>query len=246
MKLLQRLFPLGLSALALIASLLVSVPARAQAPAAALHTQIWRFNRLDRIGGFPTEVVGHPQIIRTPYGKAVHFNGINDALVVPDHPLAGASTYTWEVIFRPDAGGMQAQRFFHLQEQDPVTHADTGNRMLFELRVVDGQWCLDSFASSGKNSRALLNCKLLHPLGRWYRITAVYDGKMLRNYVGGELQGEGSLDFKPQMQGHSSVGVRINKVNWFQGDILMARMTPRALNPGEFLKMPKKVVALDK
>lgn len=240
MNLLQRPFAPGLSVLALFAFLFFSLPASAQPPAPAPHTRIWRFNRLDKIGGYPTEVAGHPQIVETRYGKAVHFNGVDEALFVPDHPLAGAATYTWEAIFHPDAGGMQAQRFFHLQEQDPATHADTGNRMLFELRVVDGQWCLDSFASSGKNSRALLNCKLLHPLGRWYRITAVYDGKTLRNYVGDELQGEGPLDLKPQMQGHSSIGVRINKVNWFKGDVLLARMTPRALKPSEFLKMPKE------
>ncbi len=113
--------------------------------------------------------------------------------------------------------------------------------MLFEIRVVNGQWCLDSFASSGANNRALLNCKLLHPLGRWYRVTAVYDGKMLRNYVGDELQGEGPFKLTPQLPGHSSVGVRINKVNWFKGAILMARMTPRALKPSQFLKMPKKI-----
>lgn len=238
MKLSQRRFPLALFSLVLLAFL--ALPTWAQKPTAKPHTQVWHFNRLDKIGGYPTQVVGHPKVIGTRYGKAVHFDGTGDALFVSDHPLAGASTYTWEVIFRPDAGGMQAQRFFHLQEQDPVTHADTGNRMLFELRVVDGQWCLDSFASSGKNSRALLNCKLLHPLNRWYRITAVYDGKTLRNYVGDQLQGEGPLNLKPQGQGHSSVGVRINKVNWFKGDILMARMTPRALEPSEFLKMPAR------
>lgn len=203
------------------------------------RTQTWRFNRVDRIGGYSTQVLGHPQIIETPYGKAVQFNGVDDGIFVPDHPLAGASTYTWEVIFRPDADGAPAQRFFHLQEQDPATGADTGNRMLFEIRIVDGQWCLDSFASSGASNRTLLNCKLLHPLGQWYRVTAVYDGHMLRNYVGDRLQGEGPLDLKPQLAGHSSVGVRINKVYWFKGAVLTARMTPRALKPSEFLKMPK-------
>ncbi len=211
----------------------------AQTPAPRM--QIWRLNRVDRIGGYATEVLGHPQIIETPYGKAVQFNGVDDAIFVPDHPLAGASHYTWEVIFRPDPGGAPAQRFFHLQEQDPATGQDTGNRMLFEIRIVDGQWCLDSFASSGSSNRTLLNCKLLHPLGQWYRVTAVYDGKMLRNYVGDQLQGEGPLDLKPQLAGHSSIGVRINKVYWFKGAVLMARFTPRALKPSEFLKMPGRV-----
>jgi hypothetical protein len=205
------------------------------------RTQIWRFDRLDRIGGYVTQVLGHPQIIETPYGKAVEFNGVDEAIFVPDHPLAGVSTYTWEVIFRPDAGGAPAQRFFHLQEQDPATGRDTANRMLFEIRILEGQWCLDSFAISGSSDRTLLNCKLLHPLGRWYRVTAVYDGHQLRNYVGDDLQGEGSLELKPQLAGRSSIGVRINKVDWFKGAVLMARFTPRALKPSEFLKMPGKV-----
>jgi hypothetical protein len=209
--------------------------------AIAPKQQIWRFDNIDKIGGYPAHVLGHPRVIDSEYGKAVEFNGVDDGIFVDDHPLAGASTYTWEVIFRPDADGPAAQRFFHLAEQDPATGKDTDNRMLFEIRIVDGQWCLDSFASSGANSRALLNCKALHPLGKWYRVTAVYDGKTLRNYVGDELQGEGSLDLKPQLPGHSSIGVRINKIYWFKGAVLMARMTSRALPQDEFLKMPAKV-----
>jgi hypothetical protein len=209
--------------------------------AQAQQEQIWRFDRLDQIGGRSTHLLGHPQVIDTPYGKAVQFNGVDDGIFVDNHPLAGASTYTWEVIFRPDVDGAQAQRFFHLQEQDPATGQDTKNRMLFEIRIVDGQWCLDSFASSDASNRTLLNCKLLHPLGKWYRVTAVYDGKTLRNYVGDELEGEGSLDLKPQMPGHTSIGTRINQIFWFKGAILMARMTPRALTPDEFLKIPEEL-----
>jgi hypothetical protein len=32
--------------------------------------------------------------------------------------------------------------------------------------------------------------------------------------------------------------VRFNKVNYFKGAILEARMTPRALTPEEFMKKP--------
>lgn len=236
---LRILFSPNLSS-AFTVALLCAVPALF-AQATAPRAQIWRFDRLDRIGGFATQVLGHPQVIEVPYGKAVQFNGVDEAVIVPNHPLAGAPNYTWEVIFRPDAGGAPEQRFFHLQEQDPATGQDTSNRMLFEIRIVSGQWCLDSFASSGSSDRTLLNCKLLHPLGQWYRVTAVYDGKTLRNYVGNELQDEGSLDLKPQLAGHSSIGVRINKVYWFKGAVLMARFTPRALKPSEFLKMPSKI-----
>jgi len=74
-------------------------------------------------------------------------------------------------------------------------------------------------------------------------VTAVYDGKELRNYVDDELEGSGSLDLKPQFAGHTSVGVRINKVFYFKGAILMARMIPRTIPHDEFLKMPAKVEA---
>jgi len=196
------------------------------------------FDQISALGGHPATMLGHPHVIESPYGKAVEFNGVDDALYVDVHPLAEASTFTWEVIFRPDADGSPEQRFFHLQEQDPQTGKDTDNRMLFEIRIVDGQWCLDSFATTAGQKRTLLNCKLLHPLGKWYRVTAVYDGKEFRNYVGDELQGTGDLALGPQLAGHSSVGVRINKRDYFKGAILMARMTRRALPIEQFLKMP--------
>ena len=196
------------------------------------------FDQTAAIGGHPTTVLGHPHVIESPYGKAVEFNGVDDALFLGVHPLAGVSTFTWEVIFRPDADGAQEQRFFHLQEQDPQSGKDTDNRMLFEIRIVDGQWCLDSFASTAGQAKTLLNCKLLHPLGKWYRVTAVYDGKELRNYVDDELQGEGDVKLGPQLAGHSSIGVRIKRVYYFKGAILMARMTRHALPQEQFLKMP--------
>jgi hypothetical protein len=186
-------------------------------------------------------VLGHPHVIDSPYGKAVAFNGVDDALFVDVHPLSGASEYTWEVIFKPDADGAPAQRFFHLSEIDPATGKDTNNRMLFEIRIVKGQWCLDSFAFSNGSARTLLNCDDLHPLGQWYRVTAVYDGKMLRNYVGDEMQGEGELHLTPQGAGHSSIGTRIDRRDYFKGAVFEARFTPRALKPEEFLKMPPAV-----
>ncbi|MDR3791955.1 MAG: LamG domain-containing protein [Terracidiphilus sp.] len=232
---------------ALFAALLLSVVslAAAQTPApplpAAPTDQIWRFDSLTSIGGHPVQLIGHPQLIDSPYGKAIQFGGAGDGLFLPVHPLAGASAYTWEVIFRPDADGPQAQRFFHLQEQDPTTGEDTKNRMLFEIRIVDGKWCLDSFASSGPSNRTLLACDASHlyPLGQWYRVTAVYDGKTLTNYVGNDLQGSGPLDLKPQFPGRTSIGIRINKLFPFKGAVLVAHMTPRVLTPPEFLPMPQ-------
>lgn len=209
--------------------------------------EIWRFDQAASLGGHPTKVLGHPGLIDTPMGKAVAFNGVDDALFVSVHPLAGAAAWTWEMIFKPDADGKPEQRIFHLQSIDPATGTDVPNeRMLFEIRIRPGadgtaQWCLDSFATANGQSRTLLNCEKLHPFGKWYRVTAVYDGKMLHNYVGDELQGEGELNLTPERPGRSSVGTRIDLRDYYKGAMYEARFTRRALAPGDFLQMPDKL-----
>jgi len=193
--------------------------------------ELWTFDRLDRIGGHPTKILGHPRVIDAPFGKAVAFNGKDDAIFVDTHPLAGADKFTWEVIFRPDPDGGAEQRFFHLQEQGTET------RMLFEIRITGGQWFLDSFAVTGENSRTLFNKDHLHPFGPWYHVAMVYDGTEFRNYVDGVQENAGELHLAPQGQGRSSAGVRINLRDYFKGAIAVSRMTRRALSPEEFLKL---------
>ena len=124
--------------------------------AAAVDSEVWTFDRLDRVGGHPTTVVGEPRVVDTPVGKAIEFDGVDDALFVGVHPLAGAQTFTWEAIFRPD-GGQPEQRWFHLQE------SGTENRLLFEIRVIDGRWCLDSYGHSGDAQSAIADLSVLRP-----------------------------------------------------------------------------------
>jgi len=194
---------------------------------------LWTFDRLDRVGDHQTTILGDPRVVETPIGKAVEFDGVDDALVVDIHPLAGAEAFTWEAIFRPD-GGQTEQRWFHLQE------SGSDNRMLFEIRVIDGQWCLDSYGHSGDAQKALMDRTRLHPLGAWYHVAAVYDGRRFSNYVNGTLQGAADIRFAPQGPGRSSIGVRMNKVNYFKGAIHLARFTRRALSPAEFLTVARK------
>lgn len=200
---------------------------------------MWTFDRLENIGGHRTTVLGQPKVINSPGGRAVEFDGVDDALFIDHHPLAGAKTFTWEAIFRPD-GGQREQRWFHLSEQDPQTGADTDNRMLFEIRVVDDQWYLDSFIQSGAESSALMNRQALHPLRAWYHVASVYDGREFRNYVDGVQEGSAQLQLAPHGPGHTSVGVRINKVFFFKGAVRLARFTRRALSPSEFLRPPAR------
>ncbi len=224
----------------LAAVFLIGGVALAQGNQPAAGQVVWRFDNTASVGGNPTEVLlGHPAVINTPIGKAIQFNGVDDALFVKVHPLAGAETWTWEMIFKPDADGKPEQRIFHLQSVDPATGQDFANeRMLFEIRIRDGQWCLDSFATANGQSRTLLNCEKMHPFGQWYRVTAVYDGTTLKNYVGDELQGEGPLKIPAERPGRASMGTRIDKRDYYKGDIYAARFTRSALKVEDFMKLP--------
>lgn len=203
-------------------------------PGQPRQEETWRFDRLEGIGGHRTTVLGQPRVIDAPVGKAIEFDGIDDALDIESHPLAGAETFTFEAIFRPDGGPVE-QRWFHLSERDPATGLDTDNRMLFEIRVAGDQWFLDSFNQSGSESQALMNRAALHPLGRWYHVASVYDGKEFRNYVDGVREGAAEIRLAPHGPGHASVGMRINRVFYFKGAVHLARFTRRALSPAEFL-----------
>ena len=198
--------------------------------------EVWIFDRIANIGGLPTTVLGHPRVIDTPLGKAVEFNGIDDALFIGEHPLAGAGTFTFEATFRPDPGGAPEQRWFHLSEQDPATGKDTDTRLLFETRLIGDNWCLDAFVDTPAGNKALLDRNQLHPLGAWYHVAMVYDGAEFRSYVNGALQGKAVVPFMPEGKGRASVGVRINRVNYFKGAVREARFTRRALQPEEFFK----------
>ena len=236
-------FPLA----CLVPMFLLAQPLGAQpGPATPAPATIWRFDRLDRIGGHPVQVEGDPRLIQTGAGAAIAFDGVDDALFIDNHPMAGFSNFTFEAIFRPD-GGAQAQRWFHLATADPATGAvslpggtsDPNPRFLFEIRVANGtQWYLDAFTHGDDYNQALMFPKLLHPTGTWHAVAQTYDGKVYRSYVDGVLQGEAAIAFKPQGPGKSSVGTRINRVNYFKGAVLMARFTPRALTPAEMLTVP--------
>jgi hypothetical protein len=212
----------------LLACLVLVCAARAQSPTGAV---VWEVDNLQRIGGHAATVVGSPRVVDGPQGKAVEFDGVDDALFLPVHPLAGQARFTAEVIFRPAADGPKEQRFFHLQEEG------SENRVLFETRLTDdGHWFLDTFIKSEAGDCTLFAKDHLHRIGPWFYAAIVVDGKSMRHYVNGKLELSQELKFTPHKAGATSLGVRINKVHWYKGAISRARFTPRPLEPAEFWK----------
>lgn len=215
---------------------LLALSAHAQQPVT------WRFDNLAGIGGAHATTVGAPTLVSTDIGKAIHFNGqphSGDALFLDSAPLAGDTAYTFEVIFRPSSKGVPEQRFFHLQENG------SESRRMFEIRIVDNHWCLDAVAidmggNKPQTHAVILNCDAthLHSLDTWFAVAATYDGATLRAYVDGELQGEAKAVLTPLSPGQTSVGTRIDKRDFFTGDVYSARFTPRVLPASEFLHSP--------
>jgi hypothetical protein len=193
--------------------------------------EVWTFDRLEMLGSHQTTVIGSPRVIDTPAGKAIEFDGKGDALLLDANPLAGLKQFTVEVVFRPAADGPKEQRFFHFQEEG------TENRLLFETRLTgDGRWFLDTYVKSGAADATLFAKESLHAIGPWYHAAIVVDGKSMRHYVNGEEELKADLDYQPLGDGKTSLGVRMNKVFWYQGAIRKVRITPGLLSPKEFLK----------
>ena len=194
---------------------------------------IWDLNDTDSIGGHSVEVIGSPRVVDRPEGKALQFDGEGDGIVVPVHPLADVQTFTIEAVFRPDADGLEEQRFVHLQE------GGGEGRILLETRLVDGdQWFLDTFVyCSEEANQTLFAEEFPHPVGKWYHAALVFDGSEMRHYVDGHLELCGPLDFAPARPGQTSLGMRGNQVSWFKGAIHKLRFSDRALSDAEFLNI---------
>ena len=194
---------------------------------------VWTLDNAASIGGHQPTVLGAPRFVDAGVGPAARFNGKDDGLVVPANPIAGWAQFTIEVLFRPDADGPAEQRFVHLQDVRE-------SRALIEIRVTpEGQWCLDTFLLSGKNSLPLMDKTKLHPAGSWHWAALVYDGKKMAHFVDGTKEMEGEVAFPPMTTGQTSLGVRLNRVYWFKGCIREVHFSPTALGPAQLQHLPK-------
>jgi hypothetical protein len=215
---------------------------------------VWLVDNLQSIGGHPvSKVLGAPKVIDAPGGKAVEFNGVGDAIFVSSEPVAGYAKWTAEVIFRPDAGGAQAQRWFHMQ-------GNGSDRVLFELRLNGNTWFLVSFVQSGSSYARAYAVGFPHAVGAWYHAAIVVDGTSVRHYVNGVYENAGPcstpavpiaegcattemlatpypLTYQPIGAGGTSLGCRYTQEAFMKGAIRLARFTPRALTPAEFVPL---------
>lgn len=188
----------------------------------------WLMANLLREKSSNLTISGKPQLINSPYGEAVSFNGIEDAFFLNELPLNSLQEFTVEMIFNPDVTGLFEQRILHIGESK-------ADRMLLEIRAINPNWYFDGYACSGTNKKALIDEKLLHPLGKWYHVAFVVTPNSLITYVNGKQELQESFSFLPIKTGQTSIGVRMNKLNWFKGAIYKIRITPKQIQQKDFM-----------
>jgi len=190
---------------------------------------IWRLDNIESVDGNRPSVLGEPVVIDSHLGRAIQFDGEDDALVFDLNPIAGMSAFTVEVVFRPDPGGSREQRFVHMQEVDD-------HRLLIETRLTpDGRWFLDTFLKSGDSECTLFAKEHLHPVGEWFHAALIYEQGVMRHYVNGVKEMECPVDFRVMSGGQTSVGSRLNRVYWYKGAVKELSVTPQPLSPETFV-----------
>jgi len=197
------------------------------------ETVIWEVNNLDNISGYKPLVLGAPVKIADKESGSLFFDGVDDGLIIPSLPIEGWDKFTIEVLLKPAADGPSDPRFIHFEDE-------ALNRGTMELRITpEGEWYLDAFLKNGRINKGLtlIDSTLLQPCNDWYWTALVYDGTKMQSYVNGIKQLEGEVLMPVFSGGRLSVGVRLNKVNWYKGLIKEIRFHPSAMKEAELQRV---------
>lgn len=198
--------------------------------------ETWEIDNLERIGGHEVTIVGDPEVVETNIGKAVHFDGDGDLLLVDHNPIGKATTFTVEVVFRQDACYPENTdpRFIHIQDPDD----SQAKRLMIELRLNEKNQCyLDAFLKTDTEDLVLIDENLVHPTEKWLHAAVVYENGVMTTYINGKKELSGEVSFGETLinpVGKVSLGGRMNHVSWFRGEIKSLKVTHRALDPEEF------------
>lgn len=202
-------------------------------------TDYWNIDNLEEIGGHAITVFGNPKVVDTELGKAVHFDGDGDLLLVDYNPLGNTTDFTVEVIFKPEACFPEniAPRFIHFQDPDDPQQ----KRLMIELRINEQNMCyLDGFLKTDTSDLVLIDETLVHPTETWIHAAVTYQNNTLTTYINGQKQLSGEIGYEKAFinsTGKVSIGGRMNKVSWFKGLIKTLKVSNKALDPEDFIKL---------
>lgn len=122
------------------------------------------------------KIEGEPKWVDGKFGKALEFDGKDDHIVVKDHPtLDLTKNLTIMAWFMPKA--VITQRRMMSKNNSIFVMFDFGDPNTIDLLVKPNNDFVESKTSDWK-------------VDQWYHFAGTYDGKSLRIYVNGKLEGE--------------------------------------------------------
>ena len=189
------------------------------------QTITWKINDTTLINNIIPVVLGSPKIVGDLKGKSLMFDGVDDGLIMPVNPLEGLNSFTIELLFKPAVSDSVAPRMLHIQDNE-------GNRCTIELRITkQGKWYLDAFLKNGKLNKGLtlFDTSKQHLCDQWYWVALTYDGTTMMQYVDAAMESKGTVVMNTMKGGQTSIGVRLNHINWFKGQVKEIRFSSGAL-----------------
>lgn len=194
---------------------------------------VWKLGSLEQVAGFPIQVEGNPEIVDSPLGPVTRFDGDGDRVLVENNPLVSADEFTIELLVKPDDAypNNWEPRIFHIE----APH-NPNRRLTIEMRLNDQhQWYLDAYIKAERQQRVLIDPALVHPVGQWAHIAVTYAQSQFTSYVNGQRELSGEVTYLPiGPKGRTSIGARMNLVNWFKGEVGLIAITRSQLQPEQF------------
>jgi hypothetical protein len=203
------------------------------------YYEVWELKSLKKINGHSVTVFGNPEIVRTKWGKAIKFDGVDDRLLIDNNPIGDAREFTVEVIFKPEPAYniSNAPRFIHIQDPDD----SLSKRLMIELRITEkNEWYLDGYMQTDAGEKTLVNKTLIHSTGEWIHAAVTFKDNTFKTFVNGTQELSGNVPFNEKLinkTGMTSIGGRMNKINYYCGLIKTLKITRKALLPTDFIKL---------
>ena len=146
----------------------------------------WSFDKADEANdltenGHDGIIRGNPKVVAGKFGEALEFNGSTDYVEIPDAPaiseLDALSLAAWIQPLKLGAWVAVAEKGIHL------------NWSYGFFIEPDGTLSFEVSTGPGNNLVCCVgNVKM--EIGKWYHIFGSYDGKSVKAYVDGKLEGE--------------------------------------------------------
>ena len=146
----------------------------------------WSFDEADEANdlsgnGHDGVIRGNPKVIAGKFGEALEFNGSTDYVEIPDAPaISELKTLSMSAWINPTKLGAW------------VAVAEKGIHLNWSYGFfIEPDGTLSFYVSTGPSNN-LVCCvgNFALEIGKWYHIFGSYDGKSVKAYVDGKLEGE--------------------------------------------------------